>query len=463
MNARTGRRFAAALLLALPLTGCDGRRAAIGPPAEVDLGVADAELRAFLTDLRAAAARRPEDGERRGRLAMGYEANGFAAAALAAYAAAQALSPADARWPHHRAMLLAHRGELEAALAALEQSIERHPQHAPAQLWRGAWRLTLGHLEEAEAAFEQAAALGAGAPAVVGRARVALRRGRPEHAAALLRPLGQILRHSDVAGLLAAAARRLGRAEEARAALADVSLGPLAWTDAWAEEKRSFEASLAAQLAAARRTLAGGDADGALAQLAPLRERHPRHQGLLAVLAEAHRRAGQREPARAVLVDAIAAHPDHTPFRLNMAELLIEEGDRAAAMPHLRRALAVNPRIPWAHAQRGLGLVAADDLAGALTAFASAARHDPNSPEPRYYAGRVEAHRGRWPEAIAHFRAAVRAEPTFALGHIDLARALAETGRADAAEAALAAAQAIGTHPAETAAARAQVAARRPP
>lgn len=436
-------------LLAVALVGCGS--SAPGIP-KVDLGLADARTAGFVTELRTAAERHPNDGEARGALAMAYDVNGFSEAALAVYSQAAALAPSDPRWPYHRAMLLAHRGELEAALGELEQAQQLDPDHAPASMWRGVWLLDLGRLPQAETAFATAERLGVGAPALVGRARVALRRGDAAAAAALLRPLGDALRHSDVASLLAAAARRLGRTEEARAALAAAVAGPLRWPDARSEEKRGFEASLASRLAAARRLLAEGDAEGALAAAQALRTQYPQRQGLLAVLAEALRRLQRRDEALAVLRDAIVAHPRHVPFHLNMAELLIARGSGEAALTHLNRALAINPRLAWAHAQRGL-LLLERDLESALAAFETAAVQDPRSPQPRYYAGMAEASRQRWRQAIEHFAAAVDAAPTFTLGHIGLARALAEAGRFEAARDALAAAERLGTHPQETAAA----------
>lgn len=427
---------------------------------EVAFGAADAETRALIGALADAARTHPEDGARRGELAMACDVNGFADAALAAYAQAQALAPADARWPYHRALLVAHRGEFAAALQALSRAIELAPEHAPAWLWRGTWLLDLGRLEDADAAFREAGRRGAGAPAQVGQARVALRADRVDDALALLRPLDAARRHSDVGQLFAAALRRAGRPAAARAALAAVDAGPLRWADARSDEKRGFEASLAARLAAARRALAAGDAESALAAALTMRERHPRHQGLLALAIEAHRQLGNGAQALALLRAGIATHPDYYPFRLSLAEQLIESGAPDDAMAHLDRALALNPRLAWAHAQRGLLLLERQQADAALAAFHAAMREDPASPAPRYYAGMVHASRRRWQDAIALFTAATRVDPAFALAHVGRGQALAEVGRFADARAALAEAQRLGTHPRETAAALAWLARR---
>ena len=71
-----------------------------------------------------------------------------------------------------------------------------------------------------------------------------------------------------------------------------------------------------------------------------------------------------------------------------------------------------------------------------------------------YYAGRAEASRARWSEAIRFLSGSVQADPQFTLGHVGLGRALTETGRYDEARAALAAALRLGTHPGEVKAAR---------
>ena len=427
---------------------------------QIALGVADAETQAFIGALADATRTHPKDGTARGELAMAYDVNGFADAALVSYAQAQALAPADPRWPYHRALLLAHRGEFAAALEALSHAIDLAPEHTPAWLWRGTWLLDLGRLEDADAAFREAERRGAGAPAQAGRARVALRADRVDDALALLRPLDAARRHSDVGQLFAKALRRAGRAEAARAALAAIHAGPLRWPDARSDEKRGFEASLAARLASARRALAAGDAESALAAALTLRERHPRHQGLLALAIEAHRQLGNGAEAVALLRAGIAMHPNYYPFHLSLAERLIESGAQDDAMGHLDRALALNPRLAWAHAQRGLLLLEGKQEDAALAAFQAAMREDPASPAPRYYAGMVHASRRRWQDAIALFTAATRADPAFTLAHLGRGQALAEVGRFADARAALGEAQRLGTHPRETAAALAWLARR---
>ena len=455
---------------AVVLAGCSGglqgdaqqSHVDLTSPVEAKIGAADAEVRDLLDRLLAAARDQPADGGRRGELGMAQEVNGFADAALASYAQAASLDPREPRWPYYQALLRAHRGELEAALAHLARSIELDPGHAPAWLWRGTWLLDLDRLEPAATAFDQADSLGAGVPATLGRARVLLRQGRTEAALQVLEPLSVANPHPHVFKLLGEAHARLGQVREARLALAEVEHArPLRWPDAWSEAKKAFEASLGAQLAAARRALAEGRLADALRIAETLLRRHPDHQGLLGTLGETYRRLQRHEDALRTLRHAVEAHPSHYSFHLKLAEHYIRSGAGEDAMRHLERALELNPAVSWAHAQIGLLLLERQRLDDALAAFETALRQDPDQPHAYYYAGMTEASRQRWPQAIRYFNGAVRADPSFTLGHIGLGRSLAAVGRDAEAREALSQAARLGSHPDEVAAALAALGRRR--
>ena len=84
----------------------------------------------------------------------------------------------------------------------------------------------------------------------------------------------------------------------------------------------------------------------------------------------------------------------------------------------------------------------------------------PNAAELLRTSGVVAGARGDWPAAIDRFKRATERDPSFTLAFVQLARALAESGRIDEAETALDWADRLGTHTRETAAARRIVAAR---
>ena len=444
-----------AMLLALALAGLAGCSAAEPDVASAPATV-DAEVAARLQTLAAEAEAEPANAERRGELGMAQEVHGLSAAALASYQRAEALAPNDPRWPYYQALLMAHRGDLDEALAQLGRSLALDPNHAPAWLWRGTWLLDLARVDEAAVAFARAETLGAGLPAQAGRAQALLRGGDAAAARTLLQPLAEAHGHPYLFKLLGQALQRLGEVQAARTALAQVQhAAPLAWPDQRSAAKRRFEVSVSAQLAKVREHLATGELPAALTAAETLRGSNPKHQGLLNTLAEIYRRLERHDDALRVLQSAAAEHPRHYPFHLQLAEHYIRQSDAELALTHLDRALALNAAVPWAHAQRGLLLLERNRLDAALEAFAEALRQDPRQAQVHYYVAMTAAARQRWPEAIGAFAEAARLQPSFALAHIGLARALAEAGRFEESRTALARARGIGTHAEETSAAMA--------
>lgn len=439
----------AVALLAVP--GCSrpgGEATEVLSPVSVALDAVDEEIREVLAPMLQAAAEHPHDGEHRGALGMALEVNGLADAAIVSYRQAGILDPQDPRWPYYEALLVAHNGELDAALELVGRSLELDSGHAPAWLWQGTWLLDLNRVQEAEAAFQKALSLGEKTAARVGIARIMLRRG---DAAAALKALGPLLDsepHPYVYKLVGEAHRRLGNTEMARLAFGNVTdAGPVGWDDSRSAAKKAYEASLGARIAQIRTLLAADRPVEALQRAETLYLRHEDHQGLLTVMSEIYRRLGRREQESRTLARAIELYPDFYSFHLKFAEHYIGGDDRENALHHLDRALELNPNVAWAHAQRGL-LLAEDRPDDAMVSFQAALQIDAQA-VVYYYAGMTEASRRRWPEAIGHFSEAINVDPAFVLGHVGLARSLAETGRFEDARAALDRARAVGTHAAE--------------
>ena len=146
----------------------------------------DGAVRTRLEQLLGSARAAPGSAEMRGRLAIAYEVNGFADSALATYLQAASLDASEFRWPYFAALLLAKRGDLDAAVEQIDAALAIDDGYIPAWLWRGEWRREQGRLDEARAAYRRAQALDAGSPAVAGLAQVALREGEPALAVELL-------------------------------------------------------------------------------------------------------------------------------------------------------------------------------------------------------------------------------------------------------------------------------------
>lgn len=466
--AATGRCFvhcaSASTLLALyALTaGCGEATApAIDAPVAVDTSQAEADVAEQLQRFLATARAAPGSSSMRGRLAMAYEVNGFPDAALASYAQAQALAPDDFSYPYFAALLLAKKGSLDAALASLDRALAIDPEYVPAWLWRGAWLLDEGHLDEAERAYRRADQLGAGSPAVAGLAQVALRRGEPQRAAALLEPANAVLRHPHLYRMLGRAYRQLGRAEDARIAFArGRSATPLQWRDPAQSEKTAYIIGYRGQLVHAQKLLRSGRNEAALKMLEPWLASHEGDAALLGSLGWAYMNMGDLERALEVMRQGLDRHPEDRHFHFNLVRLHRRTGDVPAAERHLQQALRLNPADSAVFEELGHLRAGQDRPDDALAAFAAAIEHGArNAAQLAEASGMIEGARGRWAQSIAHFQDAAERDPSLTTAYVHLARSLAEAGRFAEADDALDWAERLDTHRAETAAARRRVAA----
>ncbi len=440
-----------ACLMLILLIACAPAATLVAPPVRVDLATADAPIASALEARFADASQAPTDAERRGILGMAYEANGFAEAALDTYAQAEQLNRGDPRWPYYLALLTAHRGHLDQALAHLQRAIDLDPDYAPAWLWQGTWMLEQNQLDSAVGAFKRAKALGETLPAIVGESRVLLRQKQANAVVELLTPLAERSTHPFLYGLIGQAYAQLGQREQAEEVLALANnASPPGWTDARTDAKRGYAVSISVRLERARKLLQEGRVTLALESIKPLQQQYPDHQGLLTTLSEAYRQAGQADAALAVLQQGASVYPDYYIFQLNIADHYIQSAEGDKAFTYLQRAIQLNPEVAWAHAQLGLLLVDQGKLDDALQSFADAERLEPNDPHAFYYAGMVYASRAAWPDALSRFEQSVAIDPSFTLGFIALGRTRTMTRDFDGARTALESAQRLDTHPGET-------------
>ncbi len=123
---------------------------------------------------------------------------------------------------------------------------------------------------------------------------------------------------------------------------------------------------------------------------------------------------------------------------------LLGEGRAAEALALLDRAIAEDPALPGAHANRALALLELGRSEEALAAATEAARLDPALASAWQTRGAILARGGRMEEAVESFRRAAELGPRDPVAWGNLARALAETGRYAEAAAAGRTAEAAG-------------------
>jgi len=406
-------------------------------PVEVDLSGTNEEAAALIRDLRRATAADPQDAEKRGALGLALEANGMPRAAIRTYLQAAGLATDDPRWSYLAAVTSALLGELDAALAALDRSLAIDADYVSAHLYRGAWLLDLGRVEDAQAAYERATRLQPENPAAwFGRARVHLRRGEGEEALAILERLA-VGRDDDpyLQQLLGLAYREIGDLDRAREALARGSGGqPPVWPDPrrrLAEYARGYGAEM-------RR----GDAflavqawQDAATTLEPLRERNPTDPDLLTNLALAYRNLGRVDESIRLLELGLEHHPDHVHLRVNLSVAHEQRGEFEQALEQLDHAIELNPKLGFVHQRKGvILLLRLGRIEQSVAAFEQAVAYESRDPMALVYLGIALVEAKRWRDAAERLELALSRDPTNGDGLLALAVARIELGQLDRAE-----------------------------
>ncbi len=314
-------------------------------------------------------------------LALVRDARGDLKGALAAADAARGINVAAPELLILRADLLRRMGRLEDALAALDEVLAADPSRGPARSLRGVVLLGLKRFQEALDAYDASPFDALNAKVLNNRGTALEGLGRLEEAhasyaeAAQRDPAYALARHNDGSALF-----KLGRLEEALDA---------------------FDAALALRRDLAESHNFRGAVLQKLDRFAEALESFERAIALRAAFADAWsnrslalRALGRLEEAQRSAAEAVRLRPD-------FAEALNALGSANVALRRFQdaaqafgRAIALNPDYVAAHLNLGLCLEMAGDLEGALTHLETAARLDPQSPEPVYAAALVRIRRG---------------------------------------------------------------------
>ena len=451
--------FILAVFCYLLLTNCGERPA--GDLPKVPSGNVEPGLLLLLQDLHKAAEREPADAIARGRLGMAYDVNGFPERAIVVYGQAAILDGNAFDWPYFRALLQAHtHTDYEGALASLDAALAIDDSYVPAWLARGTWLHRLNRPEEARTAFDRAANLGAGAPAMMGIGNLYIDAGEFERAVAVLEPLNADTPDARIDSLLARAYRALGQEALARVAAArgSVAKTSMQWIDPKLGQHARFIAGFSNRLLHAQNMIKVGRVQDALALARELVREQPANIAAINTLAWANAALGRPDAARAVLAKGIELHPDEPRIRQMMANAYRDEGDLEGARRHLEGVLDIDPENADALEDLGWLLARGGETAKGIEMLERAL--DNGAPKPKrvlYRLGLLDGAEERWPAAAARFRDAAKIDAGFTMAYVHLARCLAEMGHIDDAKATLEWADFIGSHPEERAAAKRRI------
>jgi tetratricopeptide (TPR) repeat protein len=167
-------------------------------------------------------------------------------------------------------------------------------------------------------------------------------------------------------------------------------------------------------------------ADDALKTLEPLISAAPTNPDALSLAADIYESKNDTASAVALLRKALEADPKDTAIYLQFAALSFDHASPQVGIDMLNLGLTQLPREPRLNLVRGILLTQVGEFAKAADDFDAASRLDPRLQFLGVAQGLVRSQQHNTPEALASFRAAVKAHPNEALAHYLLAEALLE-------------------------------------
>jgi tetratricopeptide (TPR) repeat protein len=329
---------------------------------------------------------------------------------------AQALAPADPRWPYYLGHVYRVRGPLQKAGESFEEVLRLRPNDFAALVWLGEVRLAEGRPADAAPLFEQALLQESrSAAALFGAGRTALA-ARDFAAAAkyLEQTLAREPRATAAHYPLAMAYRGLGDAAKAEAHLklqgkddprpTDPLMGeidtliqtPEAYNvrggqalDAgqWAQAAEHFRKGLAIDPAdvSLRHRLGTalaqmGDVGAAAAEFEEVIRRDPAHARAHFSLGVLLSDAGQYDEAIARFSSALQYEPGYVQARVQLAGALARAGRPGEAAAEFTRAIEADPSLSEALYGRGMAFVRLRRYREARDSFAEGAKRFPDQP-----------------------------------------------------------------------------------
>lgn len=356
----------------------------------------DAELKQTLGRREASPADRAAAYGALGRLLMAAK---FGQEAASCFVHAEALAPADMRWPYYTGHAYLRSGDRAQAAAAFERALRAKPGDLTSLVWLGESYLDDDRLDLAQAAFQRAIdAQPQSAPALFGAGRTALaRREYNEAAQDLERALAIDPRASAIHYPLAMAYRGLGD-------------GPKA--DAHLRQRGSSYPTLPDPLMQ--------DDEDVLESAMSFESR-----GMDAL------KSADFATSIAAFQKGLVLAPDDTSLRYWLGAALYASGKPEDAVREFSEVVRRDPDFAKAHFSLGAVYDARQQRGKAIDEYQAAVRADPNLPESRLRLAEDLRASGQLAAAVDQYDAAVRLDPTIVEAWIGGAHALIDLKRTD--------------------------------
>ena len=341
------------------------------------------------------------------------------------------LAPGDVRWTYSLGALLQAVGDFEGAAARLGRALELRPGDSAILIRLGEVRLQLGRPDEARQAFEAALKTpGTAAAGHFGLGRVALAQGDAKAAAghfeaALKSQPGA----SEVRSPLAIAYRKLGRLDDARAAIAGYGEGRVTFPDPILDEVARLNAGSRQYVLAGTAALRGKRFAEAAAAYRKALETSPGDAAVWADLGVALEGLRDLAGAEQSYRKAVELEPSLARAHYNLGTLLAARGARREGIEHLETAVRLDPESRGALFNLGQALAEAGEPARALAVWDRLLKLDPRDAVARFQRAQALSALGRPAEAAAELGDVVAADPGEVVPRIAQANALLAAGR----------------------------------
>ncbi len=314
-----------------------------------------------------------------GNTGMVFHAHHSFEVAEVCYQRASALNPEELRWPYFLGYLYQDLGRFEESAEAYEMVLKIVPRDQLARLRLGEVLLSLNLLVEAEEHLRAVREVeGLEAVALAGLGKIAMGKGELEVAVDLYRQAISLQPSaSQLYYPLALALRKLGRTEEAKAAITEGGNSKVEAKDLRLAEVGSLTVSSEMFMTSGARAIKGG----------------------------------QLEQAAIAFRGAIAARPDNARAHLNLAVVLRQLDQLEAAEQSARRALEIQPDYFFGHFNLGEILEAQGKAQAAIEEYQAALAIDPGHIKANEKVAAALLRRGEFATAAEHYAAVIEAAP----------------------------------------------------
>lgn len=317
-------------------------------------------------------------------LGRAYHANDLIDLAGPCYEEALSIEQNDAISWYLLARVRAELGDVDGALAAVDQAIVHDPTAAFVHWRRGFWLAQQGKLDAAETAFQNAMKLQRADPiATVGLACVAAERQDYASAAALLEPIaGSFPGNSGiyVRNLLGQSYQRSGRRTEAQGLIAQTPVTDVSWPDPWSNQLYQDRRLSEWIVIQAHQMIQAGNPAAALAALQPLAQTYGNDITVLKMIGQASFALGQIDAAMNALRQVVEQQPDDFSANMNLAYAHEQRGQFSPALGYAAKAAKLRPALVPAQLQYARILIATGDATGAIAVLEPVIWANPDLP-----------------------------------------------------------------------------------